>query len=62
LLIVGEDSPFGSSQAEKWQWSRVFVDGPFTVRLVPQAGHGVQIDQPELVTEHMLEFLTDFTR
>jgi len=27
--------------------------------LVPKAGHWVQIDQPELVTQHMLEFLAD---
>jgi epoxide hydrolase 4 len=57
LLIVGEDSPFGSS--ERWSWSREFVDGPFTLRVVPKAGHWVQIDQPELVTQHMLEFLVD---
>jgi epoxide hydrolase 4 len=59
LLIVGEDSPFGSPAAERWSWSSEFVDGPFTLRLVPKAGHWVQIDQPELVTEHMLEFLAD---
>jgi epoxide hydrolase 4 len=59
LLIVGEDSPFGSAEAERWTWSREFVDGPFTLRLVPKAGHWVQIDQPELVTHYMLDFLSD---
>jgi len=29
------------------------------LRLVPKAGHWVQIDQPELVTRHMMEFLAD---
>ncbi len=59
LLIVGEDSPFGSPVVERWSWSREFVDGPFTLRLVPKAGHWVQIDQPEPVTHYMLEFLAD---
>jgi epoxide hydrolase 4 len=59
LLIVGEDSPFGSPAAERWSWSSEFVDGPFTLRLVPKAGHWVQIDQPELVTQYMCEFLAD---
>jgi pimeloyl-ACP methyl ester carboxylesterase len=57
LLIVGEDSPFGSPAAERWSWSREFVDAPFSLRLVPKAGHWVQIDQPELVTQFMCEFL-----
>ena len=59
LLIVGEDSPFGGPVAEWWNGSREFVDGPFTLRLVPNAGLWVQIDQPELVTQYMLEFLAD---
>ena len=59
LLIVGEDSPFGGPAAAQWGWSSEFVEGPFTLRLVPKTGHWVQIEQPELVTQHMLEFLAD---
>src|SRR5262249_19743189 len=57
LLIVGENSPIASPSAA--EWSREFVEAPFTLRLVPKAGHWVQNEQPELVNQHMLEFLAD---
>jgi len=59
LLIVGENSPIASPSAA--EWSREFVEAPFTLRLVPNAGHWVQNEQPELVNQHMLEFLADLT-
>ena len=33
--------------------------GPFAVRYIPDSGHWVQQEQPELVTRWLLEFLTD---
>jgi len=57
LLIVGENSPTASPSAA--EWSREFVEAPFTLRLVPNAGHWVQNEQPELVNQYILEFLAD---
>ncbi|MBI3800072.1 MAG: alpha/beta hydrolase [Deltaproteobacteria bacterium] len=57
LLIVGENSHIASPAAT--EWSREFVEAPFTLRVVPKAGHWVQLEQPELVNQHLLEFLAD---
>lgn len=40
LLIVGEDSPFGSSAADRGSRSREFVDGPFTCAWSPKPAIG----------------------
>ncbi|MGB9713980.1 MAG: alpha/beta fold hydrolase [Candidatus Bathyarchaeales archaeon] len=34
-----------------------FVDAPYSIKYVPECGHWVQIEEPELVNKHITEFV-----
>jgi len=34
-----------------------FVDAPYSIKYLPNCGHWVQLEEPELVNKHILEFL-----
>jgi pimeloyl-ACP methyl ester carboxylesterase len=36
-----------------------FVDAPYAIKYIPNCGHWVQLEQPALVNEYILEFLKD---
>jgi pimeloyl-ACP methyl ester carboxylesterase len=57
MLIWGENEHVGTLDAAKA--TREFVDAPFTLRLIPDCGHWVQQEAPELVNQYILEFLAD---
>jgi pimeloyl-ACP methyl ester carboxylesterase len=60
LLIWGEEDAFlGKALAEH---TAEFVDAPYTARFIPQCGHWVQNEEPDLVTGYMLDFLSDLGR
>jgi len=57
LLVWGEqDVALGR---ELTQGTEALVAAPFTLRYVPDAGHWVQQEQPEVVNAALLEFLAD---
>ena len=56
MLIWGEqDFALGVELTDNMQ---PLFSGPFTLRKIPDAGHWVQQDQPELVSRYIREFLT----
>lgn len=45
---------------ENFQENRYFpeiVEAPYTIKFIPQAGHWVQQEAPELVNRYILEYL-----
>jgi pimeloyl-ACP methyl ester carboxylesterase len=60
LFIYGEKEQFVSQSVA--EWTREFVEAPFTFRPIPQCGHCVQQEEPELVNQYILEFLADLKR
>ena len=34
-----------------------FVDAPYSIKYVPECGHWVQLEEPELVNKHIIEFV-----
>lgn len=57
LFMYGENEPLVTPSV--LEWTREFVNGPFTVRHIPHCGHCVQQEAPELVNQYILEFLAD---
>ena len=55
LLIYGEESgPFKSQTLnDMWHW----VDGPLTVEVLPEVGHGPHTQVPEIVTPRIMQWL-----
>ena len=60
LLIWGEHD-FALGKELTYQMEPLF-SGPFQIKYVPDSGHWVQQEQPELVTNYMLDFLADLAR
>ena len=57
LLIWGEDDP--ALGKELTYGLEPYVSGPLRIRYIPDSGHWVQQERPELVNQHLLEFLSD---
>ena len=55
LLIYGEESgPFKPQTLnDTWRW----VDGPLTVEVLPEVGHGPHTQVPEIVTPRIMQWL-----
>jgi pimeloyl-ACP methyl ester carboxylesterase len=55
LLIYGEESgPFKPQTLnDMWHW----VDGPLTVEVLPEVGHGPHTQVPEIVTPRIMQWL-----
>jgi pimeloyl-ACP methyl ester carboxylesterase len=55
LLIYGEESgPFKPQTLnDMWHW----VDGPLTVEVLPEVGHGPHTEVPEIVTPRIMQWL-----
>ncbi len=55
LLIYGEESgPFKPQTLnDMWRW----VDGPLTVEVLPEVGHGPHTQVPEIVTPRIMQWL-----
>ena len=60
LFLYGENKQLGGRTVA--EWTREFVDTPFTFHFIPQCGHCVQQEGPELVNQYIMEFLADLTR
>jgi pimeloyl-ACP methyl ester carboxylesterase len=60
LFIYGEKEQVVSRSVA--EWTREFVEAPFTFRPIPKCGHCVQQEEAELVSQYILEFLTDLKR
>jgi pimeloyl-ACP methyl ester carboxylesterase len=56
LVIWGEEDPFLGR--ELIDGLEAYIDAPYTLRLIPDCGHWVQQQKPELVNQYMLEFLS----
>jgi pimeloyl-ACP methyl ester carboxylesterase len=56
LMIHGLDDPFLMAGALNDTWR--YLENDFTLVTVPKAGHWVQTDAPDLVTKHMVSWLT----
>ncbi|HJY82420.1 MAG TPA: alpha/beta hydrolase [Candidatus Binatia bacterium] len=57
LFMYGENEQFVSRSVA--EWTREFVEAPFTFRPIPQCGHCVQQEEPEVVNQAIMEFLAD---
>lgn len=55
LLLLGEREVIYPAKAALARAGRLIAD--IEARIIPGAGHALNIDQPELVNAHMLEFL-----
>ena len=60
LFIYGENEQVVSRSVA--EWTREFVNAPFTFRPIPQCGHCVQQEEPELVNQSISAFLADLKR
>ncbi len=60
LFIYGENEQVVSQSVA--EWTREFVDAPFTFHSIPNCGHCVQQEEPELVNQYILQFLADLKR
>lgn len=55
LVIWGEqDKALGK---ELTDYFPDIVEGPYSIKFIPTAGHWVQVEEPELVNQYILEFL-----
>lgn len=55
LVIWGEEDAYLGR--ELIEGIEAYIDAPYTLRLIPDCGHWVQQEKPELVNQYMLEFL-----
>ncbi len=55
LVIWGEDDAFLGR--ELTEGLEAHIQAPYTLRLIPECGHWVQQERPEVVNRYMLEFL-----